>query len=114
MRSVLDTHTHTPFFTFIKMLLINHIKNTFIHLLPLFFVLISAKSLTCYCNICPEEAIDNEKCETRPGGSCFASVRGIYNSTTNEYDVEYEYGCMPPEQSGGLLQVNIQRFLFGN
>lgn len=81
-------------------------------MLPLFFVLITAKSLTCYCNICPEEAIDNEKCETRPGGSCFASVRGIYNSTTNEYDVEYEYGCMPPEQSGGLLQVNIERFLF--
>lgn len=63
----------------------------------------AAKTLTCVCNICPD---DVEQCETRPGGSCFSSVRGTLNSTTNEYDVEYEYGCMAPEQSGGLLQVD--------
>lgn len=56
--------------------------------------------------MCPDESLDSEKCETKAGGSCFASVRGVYNSTTNEYDVEYEYGCMPPEQNGGLLQVS--------
>lgn len=73
----------------------------------------AAKSLTCYCNIyCPD---DSDKCETKPGGYCFASVRGTYNSTFNGYDTERDYGCMPPEQHGGLLQVsftNIKKVFF--
>lgn len=85
---------------------INYIKS---HLIINWYSLsFTAKTLTCYCNVCPDESLDSEKCETKPGGSCFASVRGVYNSTTNEYDVEYEYGCMPPEQSGGLLQVSLK------
>lgn len=46
-----------------------------------------------------------------------ASVRGTYNSTFNGYDTERDYGCMPPEQHGGLLQVsftNIKIFFFCN
>lgn len=55
--------------------------------------------------MCPEESPNSEQCKTKPGGSCFSSVRGTFNSSTNDYDVEYDYGCMAPEQSGGLLQV---------
>lgn len=68
-----------------------------------FFYLLTAKSLTCSCTICPD---DNDKCETKPGGYCYASVRGVYNSTIQDDDMEYDYGCMPPEQNGGLLQVS--------
>lgn len=47
----------------------------------------------------------NGTCETRPGGSCFSSVEEVLNESTDEWEAERTYGCMPPEQSGGLLQV---------
>lgn len=51
------------------------------------------------------------QCETRPGGSCYSSVMEVYNESTNEYEEERTFGCMAPEQSGGLLQVSLQKSL---
>lgn len=72
----------------------------------LFFSLVTAKVLKCYCDDCPENATEEGKCETRPGGSCFSSVKAVHNVSTGLYEEERSYGCMAPEQSGGLLQVS--------
>lgn len=56
----------------------------------------------------------NGTCETRPGGSCFSSVEEVLDESTNEFEPERTYGCMGPEQSGGLLQVKKKQLLFMN
>lgn len=38
-------------------------------------------------------------------GLCYSSVHNVKNFETNNYELEYEYGCSPPEQSGGFFQV---------
>lgn len=69
--------------------------------------LFTGRVLTCYCEgQCPENAVEGE-CETRPGGSCFSSVGEVFDDTTGTYEVERTFGCMPPEHSGGLLQVKF-------
>lgn len=69
------------------------------------FVFITGRILTCYCEgDCPD-GLDFGKCETRPGGSCYSSVIEVYNESTGEYEAERTFGCMAPEQNGGLLQV---------
>ncbi|XP_044572452.1 bone morphogenetic protein receptor type-1B isoform X3 [Drosophila ananassae] len=66
-----------------------------------------ARSLTCYCDgSCPGN-VSNGTCETRPGGSCFSAVQSFYDETTNTYEEERTYGCMPPEDNGGLLMCKV-------
>lgn len=73
-----------------------------LHLPPSF----TARILTCYCdNSCPNNE-SNGTCETRPGGSCFSAVEEVYDETTGTYEEERTYGCMPPEENGGLLMVS--------
>lgn len=69
-------------------------------------VIFTGRVLTCYCEgQCPDNTFNGE-CETRPGGYCFTSVDRVYDENGKE-EMEYTYGCMPPEHSGGLLQVGI-------
>ncbi|ETN60912.1 activin receptor type I [Anopheles darlingi] len=51
--------------------------------------------------------MQNGTCETRPGGSCFASVEEVLDEETKQYVAEYSHGCMSPEQGGGLLQCKV-------
>lgn len=67
------------------------------------------QNYTCHCNICPN---DIDHCQTRKGGLCFSSVRSVYNSDTAVLELEYDYGCTPPERQGGLLQVLTISFHF--
>ena len=61
--------------------------------------------MTCFCDgYCPDNLV-NGTCETRPGGSCFSAVEEVEDPLTNLIEAERTYGCMPPEQSGGFLQV---------
>lgn len=67
---------------------------------------LTARTLTCYCdNSCPNNE-SNGTCETRPGGSCFSAVQEVYDEATGTYEEERTYGCMPPEENGGLLMVS--------
>lgn len=64
------------------------------------------KTLKCYCEgHCPDNQL-NGTCEPRPGGSCFASVEEVTDDD-GKIELDLTYGCMPPEESGGLLQVDI-------
>ncbi|XP_037957772.1 bone morphogenetic protein receptor type-1B isoform X2 [Teleopsis dalmanni] len=66
-----------------------------------------ARTLSCYCEgSCPDNAM-NGTCETRPGGSCFSTVEGYYDELTGTYEVDRTYGCMPPEDNGGLLMCKV-------
>jgi len=71
------------------------------------FFIITARSLTCYCDgSCPDN-VSNGTCETRPGGSCFSAVQQLYDETTGMYEEERTFGCMPPEDNGGFLMVSF-------
>lgn len=73
-----------------------------------FACIIAARSLICYCDgSCPDNA-SNGTCETRPGGSCFSAVEEVYDEGTGTYEEERTYGCMPPEENGGLLMVSLK------
>ncbi|XP_055714034.1 bone morphogenetic protein receptor type-1B isoform X2 [Phlebotomus papatasi] len=65
-----------------------------------------AKALQCYCEgHCPDLK-SNGTCEARPGGSCFSVVKS-YRDENHELVSEFAFGCMSPEQSGGLLQCKV-------
>ncbi|XP_049282618.1 bone morphogenetic protein receptor type-1B isoform X1 [Anopheles funestus] len=67
----------------------------------------TARILTCYCEgHCPGN-VQNGTCETRPGGSCFASVEAVMDDETKQLVPEWSHGCMSPEQGGGLLQCKV-------
>lgn len=67
----------------------------------------TAKVLTCHCDgVCPENGLNNT-CQTRPGGTCFSSVEELQDEATGELEPERIYGCMSPEDNGGLFQVFI-------
>lgn len=67
----------------------------------------SARTLTCYCDgSCPDNAV-NGTCETRPGGSCFSLVEEVYDESTGAVEEERTYGCLPPEENGGLLMCKV-------
>lgn len=73
---------------------------------PTVFFLFSGKSLICYCDgVCPDNSVNNT-CTTRPGGTCFSSVEEIFDESTGELEPERIYGCMSPEDNGGLFQVD--------
>ncbi|ALC39324.1 tkv [Drosophila busckii] len=64
-----------------------------------------SRSLTCYCEgSCPNN-VSNGTCETK--SSCFSSVQEVYDETTNSYEEERTYGCMPPEDNGGFLMCKV-------
>ncbi|CAD7079997.1 unnamed protein product [Hermetia illucens] len=65
--------------------------------------------LTCYCDgHCPGNS-PNSTCQTRPGGSCFSAVEAEYEEETGMY-VEYRtFGCMAPEENGGLLMCKVAK-----
>lgn len=68
-------------------------------------LLITARTLTCYCDgSCPNNAI-NGTCETRPGGYCFSAVEEVYDEISGTFEEERTFGCMPPEENGGFLMV---------
>ncbi|TDG48946.1 hypothetical protein AWZ03_004630 [Drosophila navojoa] len=71
--------------------------------------------MICYCDgSCPNN-VSNGTCETRPGGSCFSAVEEVYDETTGTYEEERTFGCMPPEDNGGLLmcKVSVMPYLHG-
>lgn len=75
----------------------------------------NARSMICYCDgSCPNN-VSNGTCETRPGGSCFSAVEEVYDETTGTYEEERTFGCMPPEDNGGLLmcKVSVMPYLHG-
>ncbi|XP_055920083.1 bone morphogenetic protein receptor type-1B isoform X2 [Eupeodes corollae] len=72
-----------------------------------FLLKVEPRTLTCYCDgSCPDNVV-NGTCETRPGGSCFSSVEEVYDDMTGTYEEERTYGCMPPEEYGGLLMCKV-------
>ncbi|EDW57262.1 bone morphogenetic protein receptor type-1B [Drosophila virilis] len=67
----------------------------------------NARSMICYCDgSCPNN-VSNGTCETRPGGSCFSAVEEVYDEITGTYEEERTFGCMPPEENGGLLMCKV-------
>jgi len=61
--------------------------------------------LTCYCDgSCPSHT--NDTCETKPGGFCFSSVDEFYDDETGRMEEERTFGCISPDESGGLFQLN--------
>ncbi|XP_055684863.1 bone morphogenetic protein receptor type-1B isoform X1 [Lutzomyia longipalpis] len=82
-------------------------KMVFIFILALFWQLfVASKALQCYCEgHCPDLR-SNGTCEARPGGSCFSVVKS-YRDENHELVSEFTFGCMSPEQSGGLLQCKV-------
>lgn len=74
-----------------------------------------ARSLSCYCDgSCPNDMV-NGTCETRPGGSCFSAVEEVWDEETQRHEEERTYGCLPPEENGGLLlcKVSVSSHLHG-
>lgn len=49
----------------------------------------------------------NGTCETRPGGFCYSSVEEVNDESSDDNGPNRAYGCMPPEQSGGLLMCKV-------
>ncbi|KAJ6646190.1 Bone morphogenetic protein receptor type-1B [Pseudolycoriella hygida] len=71
------------------------------------------RTLFCYCDgHCPDN-LSNGTCETKPGGSCFSAVEEVLNEINGEYESERTYGCMPPEEHGGLMQCKISPSIHG-
>lgn len=61
--------------------------------------------LACYCDgSCPGNT-QNGTCEARPGGQCFSAVEEVIDDITGQVEPEYSFGCLSPDQAGGLLQV---------
>ncbi len=60
----------------------------------------------CYClGHCPG-GHHNGTCLARDGAGCFAAVEEVVlDAGTGELGEERTYGCLPPEDEGGLLQV---------
>lgn len=78
-----------------------------------FYFVIPARTLQCFCEgHCPDNS-QSGTCETRPGGTCFASVEEVKDEITGQPELEYSFGCMAPEQGGGLLQVIFKRIFYG-
>lgn len=66
--------------------------------------------LTCYCDgSCPGNT-QNGTCEVRPGGQCFSAVEEVYDDF-GQIEAEYSFGCLSPDQAGGLLQVICGNFI---
>lgn len=62
-------------------------------------------ALVCYCDgSCPGN-LQNGTCEVRAGGQCFSAVEEVYDDTIGQVEPEYSFGCLSPDQAGGLLQV---------
>ncbi|XP_055376659.1 bone morphogenetic protein receptor type-1B isoform X2 [Condylostylus longicornis] len=62
--------------------------------------------LTCYCDgSCPSHT--NDTCETKPGGFCFSSVDEFYDEYNGRYEEERTFGCISPDESGGLFQCKV-------
>lgn len=69
------------------------------------FLLIDFKALTCYCDgSCPGNT-QNGTCEVRYGGQCFSAVEEVIDDISGQIEPEYSFGCLSPDQAGGLLQV---------
>lgn len=69
------------------------------------FLLFFLKGLTCYCDgSCPGNT-QNGTCEVRAGGQCFSAVEEVSDEITGLIEPEYSFGCLSPDQAGGLLQV---------
>lgn len=63
--------------------------------------------LTCYCDgSCPGNT-QNGTCEVRPGGQCFSAVEEVIDDISGQIEPEYSFGCLSPDQAGGLLQVKF-------
>ena len=59
--------------------------------------------LLCYCQgLCPDGR-PNGTCTAAPGAGCFASAEEVYDSDTDSLVAERTYGCLPPDDSGGLF-----------
>lgn len=65
-----------------------------------------AGSLLCHClGHCPPSSTGNNgTCVAKPGAKCFAAVEEVLDPLTDELVAERTFGCMPPEDDGGLLQ----------
>ncbi|CRL00751.1 CLUMA_CG014007, isoform A [Clunio marinus] len=65
-----------------------------------------AYGLTCFCDgACPGN-MQNGTCEVRGGGQCFSAVEEVNDEITGLIEPEYSFGCLSPDQAGGLLQCN--------
>lgn len=82
-------------------------SSQFLLITILFLHINHARTLSCYCDgSCPDNII-NGTCDTRLGGSCFSAVEEVYDEITGVFEEERTYGCMPPEESGGLLMCKV-------
>lgn len=63
-------------------------------------------ALVCYCDgSCPGN-LQNGTCEVRAGGQCFSAVEEVFDDISGQIEPEYSFGCLSPDQAGGLLQCN--------
>lgn len=66
--------------------------------------------MTCYCDgSCPSNT-QNGTCEVRSGGQCFSAVEEVVDDINGQIEPEYSFGCLSPDQAGGLLQVSLIAF----
>jgi bone morphogenetic protein receptor type-1B len=52
--------------------------------------------------LCPDGR-PNGTCTAAPGAGCFASAEEVYDSDTDSLVAERTYGCLPPDDNGGLF-----------
>lgn len=64
-----------------------------------------SSGLMCFClGHCPSGA-PNGTCVAQRGASCFAAVEEVLDPETGRLVPERTFGCMPPEEDGGLFMV---------
>lgn len=61
--------------------------------------MISALTITCYCDgNCPNN-VQNGTCILKPGGQCFSQVEEYLDAESEEYITEESFGCLAPEEN---------------
>ena len=79
---------------------------SFIFVLIILLMINQSNALQCFClGHCPHnDPLKNGTCQAKPGAQCFNAVEEVYDPATGSYVPERTYGCLPPEEEGGLFQ----------
>jgi Activin types I and II receptor domain len=68
--------------------------------------------LNCFCEGHCSESAQNNTCEVKGGGQCFAMVEEVYDDISGQIEAEYSFGCISADQASSLLQVSITLKMF--
>ncbi|XP_071488174.1 bone morphogenetic protein receptor type-1B-like [Diadema antillarum] len=68
---------------------------------------LATEMMYCYCDEHCPETTRNNTCYPSPGGWCFAQIQAGEDGVQHETPIR-SYGCLAPEEEGGLLQCKGQ------